>query len=194
MPRRLVWAPAASGVQAQWTLPSALPTRTFFGIFLRGLTETAYPSLLSGASSPRSLMDVHAIFSLFFCQHSQKPGKLLSLQTIMFVYSMIIEAVYSFSDLNLVITYFFKGKSRRFPNEIFDDNCRSFCWYFFPRFCNLFSLDLHFFCLLLLLLFLSFVFSKATPTAYGGSQARGRIGAIATGLHHSHSNARSLTH
>ena len=145
MPRRLVWAPAASGVQAQWTLPSALPTRTFFGIFLRGLTETAYPSLLSGASSPHSLMDVHAIFSLFFCQHSQKPGKLLSLQTIMFVYSMIIEAVYSFSDLNLVITYFFKGESRRFPNEIFDDNCRSFCWYFFPRFCNLFSLDLRFF-------------------------------------------------
>ena len=27
--------------------------------------------------------------------------------------------------------------------------------------------------------------------AYGGSQARGRIGAVAAGLHHSHSNARS---
>ena len=27
--------------------------------------------------------------------------------------------------------------------------------------------------------------------AYGGSQARGPIGAVATGLHHSHSNARS---
>ena len=26
--------------------------------------------------------------------------------------------------------------------------------------------------------------------AYGGSQARGQIGAVATGLHHSHSNAR----
>ena len=31
----------------------------------------------------------------------------------------------------------------------------------------------------------------AAPTAYGGSQARGLIGAIATGLHQSHSNARS---
>ena len=27
--------------------------------------------------------------------------------------------------------------------------------------------------------------------AYGGSQARDGIGAVATGLHHSHSNARS---
>ena len=27
--------------------------------------------------------------------------------------------------------------------------------------------------------------------AYGGSQARGLIGAVAAGLHHSHSNARS---
>ena len=29
---------------------------------------------------------------------------------------------------------------------------------------------------------------------YGGSQAGGRIGAVAAGLHHSHSNVRSLTH
>ena len=27
----------------------------------------------------------------------------------------------------------------------------------------------------------------ATPTGYGGSQARGQIGAAAAGLHHSHS-------
>ena len=49
--------------------------------------------------------------------------------------------------------------------------------------------------------FLSFVFSSfvvvvvaiswAAPTAYGGSQARGRIRAAAAGLHHSHSNAES---
>ena len=41
--------------------------------------------------------------------------------------------------------------------------------------------------------FWSFVFClfRATPAAYGGSQARGLIGAVATGLHHSHSNARS---
>ncbi len=46
--------------------------------------------------------------------------------------------------------------------------------------------------------FLSFVvvaavvaISWAAPTAYGGSQARGLIGAVAAGLHHSHSNAGS---
>ena len=33
--------------------------------------------------------------------------------------------------------------------------------------------------------------SWAAPGAYGGSQARGLIGAIASGLHQSHSNARS---
>ena len=47
--------------------------------------------------------------------------------------------------------------------------------------------------LLLLLLFL-FLFFQAVPTAYGGSQARGQIGAVATGLRQSHSNARSELH
>ena len=44
--------------------------------------------------------------------------------------------------------------------------------------------------------FLSFFFFclfRATRAAYGASQARGWIGAISAGLHHSHSNARSLT-
>ena len=36
-----------------------------------------------------------------------------------------------------------------------------------------------------------FAFSRAFPAAYGGSQARGLIGAVATSLHHSHNNARS---
>ena len=36
-----------------------------------------------------------------------------------------------------------------------------------------------------------FVFSRAAPEAYGGSQARGPIGAVAAGLHQSHSNAGS---
>ena len=40
-----------------------------------------------------------------------------------------------------------------------------------------------FFCFLLF-------FLKATPTAYGSSQASGQIGAVASGLHHSHSNAQ----
>ena len=39
-----------------------------------------------------------------------------------------------------------------------------------------------------LLLFLLF---RAAPAAYGSSQARGQIRAIATGLRHSHSNAGS---
>jgi len=34
-------------------------------------------------------------------------------------------------------------------------------------------------------------FSRAAPSAYGGSQARGRIGAVGTGLRQSHSNAGS---
>ena len=34
----------------------------------------------------------------------------------------------------------------------------------------------------------------AVPAAYGSSQARGWIGAVAVGLRHSHSNAGSLTH
>ena len=52
--------------------------------------------------------------------------------------------------------------------------------------------------------FLSFVFvvvvvvvvaiSWAAPAAYGGSQARGLIGAVATGLHQSHSNKGSELH
>ena len=43
------------------------------------------------------------------------------------------------------------------------------------------------------LVFFSFLFClfRATPAAYGGSQARGQTGAVAAGLHHSHSNARS---
>ena len=39
-------------------------------------------------------------------------------------------------------------------------------------------------------LFCLFAISWAAPMAYGGSQARGLIGAVAASLHHSHSNAR----
>ena len=41
------------------------------------------------------------------------------------------------------------------------------------------------------LFFLSFCLFKAAPVAYGGSQARGLIGAVAAGLRQSHSNTRS---
>ena len=40
-------------------------------------------------------------------------------------------------------------------------------------------------------IFLSFYLFRAIPVAYGGSQARGLIGAVAAGLHHSHSNVVS---
>ena len=43
----------------------------------------------------------------------------------------------------------------------------------------------------LLFFFFFLSFSRATPTAYGGSQARGLIRAVAAGLHHGHSNVGS---
>jgi len=39
--------------------------------------------------------------------------------------------------------------------------------------------------------FFFFFLFRAVPAAYGGSRARGLIGAVAAGLFHSHSNARS---
>ena len=42
-------------------------------------------------------------------------------------------------------------------------------------------------------IFIYFLF-RATLAAYGSSQARAQIGAAAASLHHSHSNAGSLTH
>ena len=48
------------------------------------------------------------------------------------------------------------------------------------------SQNFFFFCL--------FAFSRATPAAYVGSQARGLIGAVADGLRQSHSNAGSEMH
>ena len=40
----------------------------------------------------------------------------------------------------------------------------------------------------------SFLLFRAAPAAYGGSQAGGRIRAVAASLRHSHSNARSQPH
>ena len=39
-----------------------------------------------------------------------------------------------------------------------------------------------------------FFFFTSAPAAFGGSQARGRIAAVATGLYHSHGNARFEPH
>ena len=50
------------------------------------------------------------------------------------------------------------------------------------------------FYLFILFYFYLFAFSRATPAAYRGSQARGLIRAVAASLHQSHSNTGSLTH
>ena len=42
--------------------------------------------------------------------------------------------------------------------------------------------------------FFFFVFFRPAPVAYGGSWARGQIGAVAASLHHSHSNVASELH
>ena len=42
-----------------------------------------------------------------------------------------------------------------------------------------------------LIFYFFFFFFRAAPAAYGGSQVRRRIGAVATGLYHNHSNAGS---
>ena len=54
---------------------------------------------------------------------------------------------------------------------------------------HLFHLFIYLF--IYLFIFVFFAFSWAAPTAYGGSQARGLIGAVATDLCQSHSNAGS---
>ena len=46
----------------------------------------------------------------------------------------------------------------------------------------------------LFIYFYFFVFSRAEPAAYGDSQPRGPIGAVAASLQHSHSNTRSEQH
>ena len=60
----------------------------------------------------------------------------------------------------------------------------------------LFILLFYFFSILIFIyLFIcTFVFSRAAPMAYGGSQARAPIGAAAADLHHSHSNVGSKPH
>ena len=55
-------------------------------------------------------------------------------------------------------------------------------------------LCLLFLLLLLIYLLLYFFLFRPTLAAHGSSQARGPIGDAATGLHYSHSNARSEPH
>ena len=44
------------------------------------------------------------------------------------------------------------------------------------------------FMIIIIYIFLCFCLFRATPAAFGGSQTRGPTGAVASGLHHSHSN------
>ena len=55
-----------------------------------------------------------------------------------------------------------------------------------------FMMPIGFFCFCFCFCLLSF--KGCTRAAYGGSQARGRIGAVGAGLHHSHSDTRSKLH
>ena len=68
--------------------------------------------------------------------------------------------------------------------EVVGNNCAEL-----PSHCK--TLQLFFLCFFF---FFSFLLFKAAPAAYGGSQARGHIGAVATGLRHSQSNAGSKLH
>ena len=60
--------------------------------------------------------------------------------------------------------------------------------------CNLVTADLKSVSKYLFYLFCLFAISWDAPAAHGGFQARGQIRAVGTSLHHSHSNAGSLTH
>ena len=48
--------------------------------------------------------------------------------------------------------------------------------------------------IIITIIILSFVFFRAAPVAYGGSQARGRIRAVTVSLRQSHSNAKTEPH
>ena len=72
-------------------------------------------------------------------------------------------------------------------------------WVFYPCFfnwvaCFSFLFFSFFFFWLLLFCFVLFCLFRAASMAYVSSKVRGQIGAIAAGLHHSHSNEGSYPH
>ena len=82
------------------------------------------------------------------------------------------------------ITFIFRktGNAQQFPHlSIIFPN--SFLW---RQGCGFLK-----FSRLICALFIYLLLFRATPAAYGSSQARGLIGATAAGLHHNHSNMRS---
>ena len=56
---------------------------------------------------------------------------------------------------------------------------------------DILNITVTFFLFCFVFVFGLFAFSRAAPAVYGGSQARGLIGAVATGLSQSHSNTGS---
>jgi len=70
----------------------------------------------------------------------------------------------------------------------------------FTHYCNCYDVlppacsQRHVFFFFFAFCFLLFVFSRATPQAYEGSQARDLIGVVASSLCQSHSNARCELH
>ena len=66
----------------------------------------------------------------------------------------------------------------------FEFNITRMCW-------SWKMIPIAFFLLVLFMFYFYFLLFRATLAVYGGSQARGQIGDVATGLHHSHSNAGS---
>ena len=75
-------------------------------------------------------------------------------------------------------------------NEVYwDENG----WLFIILF-YLFYFILFYFILFYFILFYFILLFRDTPMEYGGSQARDQVSAIATGLHHSHSNKGSEPH
>ena len=97
-------------------------------------------------------------------------GKLSNKFSIDTVFFSHMPSIFLLSVGPLIVAFLFSVIMED-PVQVLHSLCQ-FCFFFF----------FFFFC--------PFV-SRAAPVAYGGSQARGRIGVVAASLCHSHSNARS---
>ena len=82
------------------------------------------------------------------------------------------------------------GKEEKFGFRHLCPELGGYCTLFHDRFSERFFVVI----VVVFFVFLFFLFfrfwRRGIPEAYGGSQARGQIGAVAASLSHSHSNAR----
>ena len=93
-----------------------------------------------------------------------------------------------FLSLSLSFFFFFclnKSESGH-PCLVPDFSRNSFTFFLLSIGCGFVINGFHYF-----LFVFCFLLFRTVPTAYGGSQARGHIRAVAAGLHHSHSRTRS---